>query len=101
MGVARVYPSSYYPGARFRVVSDPIDFEPHVDTQSGERFIADLFWNGYETRVLRYDNTGEYALVFPPADADISIGTAYVMGSVRKTIDRAGGLLAASVRRGT
>lgn len=62
---ARIYLRDLSPGARFDVVSGPLDYEPRIDVQAGESFLVDLYWAGYETRVVRYANTRERVLCFP------------------------------------
>lgn len=94
---ARIYRTDFYPGARFRVVSDTLDYRPNVQTPAGESFIADLYWNGYDTRIVRYGNTGERVLFFPPHEADVDRGDAYRFGQVRSTDELASGIVAVGV----
>ena len=80
---ARIYASDFYPDARFRVVSGPLDYKPNVEVQEGEAFLEGLYWNDFGTRIIRYENTGERVLFFPALDAPIERGARYRTGRVR------------------
>lgn len=95
---ARIYASDYYPDARFRVVSKPLDYEPDVPVQEGEAFLEDLYWRGYETRIARYENTRERVLFFPPAAAAVERGRTYRTGEIRSTEELAGGIVTVGFR---
>lgn len=58
-GDARVHVSSYHPDAEFAVVSDAMEWTP----QSVE--------GDYQTRMIRYLNTGEVVPIFVSTDAEI------------------------------
>lgn len=90
---ARMYASDFYPDARFRVVSDSLDYRPETEMQAGEAFIAGLYWNDYDTRILAYENTGERALFFPPVDPGVERGAAYRTGEIRSTDEIPEGLV--------
>lgn len=91
---ARMYASDFYSGARFRVVSADFEYEPRVSVQEGESFLADLYWNDYETRIVRYANTEERVLFFPRSDAAVERGTTYRTGQIRSTEELADGVVA-------
>jgi hypothetical protein len=91
---ARLYANDFHPNARVRVVSKPLEYVPTTEVQSGEAFISDMYWRGYETRVLRYANTGERVLFFPPTDAPVREGRAYRTGRIRSTEELDPGIVA-------
>lgn len=91
---ARTYANDFYPGARFRVVSDDVGYEPRVSVQEGESFLADLYWSDYETRIVRYANTEERVLFFPHVDAPVERGATYRSGRIRSAEELADGVVA-------
>ncbi|MGQ3414196.1 hypothetical protein [Natrinema versiforme] len=96
---ARLYGSDWHPDARFRVVSRPLEYKPSVSVQEGESFLADLYWSGYETRVIRYENTRERVLFFPPAEADVDRNATYRTGAIRSTDELAEGVVTIEFQR--
>lgn len=82
-GRAKLYGNNVYPEARFRVVSDDLDYKPDVEVQEGEAFLGALYWNGYGTRIIRYANTGERVLFFPATT--VEKGRAYQISRIRST----------------
>lgn len=90
---ARMYAGDFYQGARFRVVSDPLAYRPETPVQEGEAFLADLYWNDHETRIVRYANTGERVLFFPALDAGVETGDRYRTGRIRSTRELAEGIV--------
>lgn len=90
---ARMYASDFYPEARFRVVSDPLRYEPETPVQEGEAFIGTLYWSDHETRIVRYANTDERVLFFPPLDAEVGTGERYRTGRIRSTEELARGIV--------
>lgn len=91
--LARVYAHDFYPSATFRVVSGPLDYTPETPVQEGEAFLADLYWNGYETRIVRYENTNERVLFFAPESAGVERGQIHRMGEIQSTDELADGVV--------
>ncbi|UPV73713.1 hypothetical protein M0R89_14345 [Halorussus limi] len=79
---ARMHATDVRAGAAFRVVSEPLAFYPAVEFQEGESFLADFFWNDYETRIARYAGTNEFVLFYPPKAAEVESGDRFVLGEV-------------------
>lgn len=94
-----MYGSDWHPNARFRVVSQSLEYKPAVSVQEGESFLADLYWSGYETRVIRYENARERVLFFPPAEADVDRDTTYRTGAIRSTDELAEGIVTVAFRQ--
>lgn len=90
---ARIYADDFYREARFQVVSDDLDYEPAVSLQEGEAFIEELYWNGYETRIIEYGNTRERVLFFPAEAAGVERGRPYRTGRIRSTEELAEGIV--------
>ena len=90
---ARMFFGDYRPGARFTVVSEPLDYKPEIEYPPGESFLQGLFWNDYGTRVIEYDNTRERVLFFPAKEADVRRGDRYALGEVLGFKDRLQGLV--------
>ena len=90
---ARMFLDDVRPGARFVVVSEPLDYHPRREYQPGEAFLSDLYWNDFETRVVRYVNTGERVLFFPAKDAAVREGRRYALAGVTETDLRIAGLV--------
>ena len=91
--LARVYAHDFYPGAQFRVVSEPLPYKPETPVQEGEAFLAEFYWDSYETRVVRYENTNERVLFFVPESADIERGQTHQTGEIRSTDELADGVV--------
>ena len=91
--LARVYAHDFYPSARFEIVSEPLPYKPETPVQEGEAFLADFYWNGYETRVVRYENTNERVLLFVPESAGVERGQTHRMGEIRSTDELADGVV--------
>lgn len=96
---ARMYVHDFYPGARFRVVSDALEYKPAVEVQEGEAFLEAQYWSDYGTRIVRYENTGERVLFFPPLNAGVEKGDVYHLGEIRSTETLAEGVLAVGIDR--
>lgn len=94
--LARIYAHDFYPGAEFEVVSEPLPYRPETPVQEGEAFLADLYWNGYETYVVRYENTNERVLFFVPESADVERGQTYQTGEIQSTHELADGVVGVS-----
>lgn len=90
---ARMFFGDYRPGARFTVVSRPLNYKPEIEYPEGEDFLQGLFWNDYGTRIVEYDNTRERVLFFPAKEADVRRGDRYVLGEVLGFEDRLRGLV--------
>lgn len=90
---ARIYETDFRSGARFWVVSKPLDYKPHVPVQEGEAFLEDLYWNGYDTRIIHYEGTNRRVLFFPALDVPIERDAPYRMGRVRSADQLADGIV--------
>ncbi|ELY97921.1 hypothetical protein [Natrialba asiatica] len=90
---ARLYGNDFYPAARFRVVSSSLEYKPAVSVQEGETFLGDLYWSDYDTRLIRYENTQERVLFFPPFEADLDQETTYRTDRIQSTDELADGIV--------
>lgn len=79
--------SDAYPGARFRLVSEPLAYKPTIPVQEGEGFLSGMYWRGYETRVLEYENTNERTLCYLPQDATVDRDTTFQIAGIRSTAE--------------
>lgn len=95
--LARIHLNDFRPGARFRVVSGPLDYTPRFEIQEGEGFLVDQYWAGFGTRVLRYANTNGRVLFFPREDATVRRNRTYAFGDVRDADQLAPGVVAVRV----
>ena len=91
--LARVYTHDFYPDAAFQVVSEPLPYRPETPVQEGEAFLADFYWDSYETRIVRYENTNERVLFFAPESASVERGQTYQMGTIQSTDELADGVV--------
>lgn len=64
-----MFTGQFHPGARIRVVSDVVEWEPEVTG-----FTA---WSDYNTRFARYQNTNERVPFFPSNEAEVQQGRVY------------------------
>lgn len=94
---ARVYVEDFRPGARFEVVSGPIDYKPQFAIQEGESFLIDQYWAGFGTRIAEYGNTNERVLFFPRTDAPVREDRRYRFAGVTSTDQLAPGVVAVRV----
>lgn len=62
---ALIFQNNFHPEARFAIVSDTIDWSPNYGG------IDDSWFTGYNTRMIRWLNTGEHVQLFVADEADI------------------------------
>lgn len=60
------FQANFRPGAKIAIVSDVVDWWPEVDA------VTDNIWSDYNTRIMRYLNTGEHVLLYVAEAAEIS-----------------------------
>lgn len=62
---ALIFQNNFHPEARFAIVSDTLDWSPNYGG------IDDSWFTGYNTRTIRWLNTGEHVQLFVADEADI------------------------------
>ncbi|QRV14497.1 hypothetical protein [Haloterrigena salifodinae] len=62
---ALIFQNDFHPEARFAIVSDTLDWSPNYGG------IDDSWFTGYNTRTIRWLNTGEHVQLFVADEADI------------------------------
>lgn len=92
-GVALISASNFYPGARFRVVSDVIDWTPLEDVKE------DGSDRKYNTRYGEYLNANDEFLFYPTRSASVARGSAYRMRDTIEVVDSAEALLSVEFDR--
>lgn len=60
-----LFQANFKPDAKFVITSDVIRYVPQVEE------VTDNIWSDYDTRVIRYLNTGEHVLMFVAHEADV------------------------------
>ncbi|NUB92748.1 hypothetical protein HTZ84_03265 [Haloterrigena sp. SYSU A558-1] len=60
-----IFQNDFHPEARFAIVSDTLDWSPNYGG------IDDSWFTGYNTRTIRWLNTGEHVQLFVADEADI------------------------------
>ena len=76
VGKAFMFNDEYRPGAQFRVVSGVVDATPDVEGIQDQDV-----WEGANTRIIEYLNTGERVSLFPIRQADIEQGQVYELST--------------------
>lgn len=62
---ALIFQNNFHPEARFSIVSDVIEWTPNYGG------IEDSWFTDYNTRMIRWHNTGEHVQLFVADDADV------------------------------
>ncbi|WP_121820862.1 twin-arginine translocation signal domain-containing protein [Halostella salina] len=62
---ALIQESNFHPNARFAIVSDVVDWTPNYGD------IQDSFFSDYNTRMIRWQNTGEVVPFWPANEANL------------------------------
>ncbi|UPW01906.1 hypothetical protein M0R88_07365 [Halorussus gelatinilyticus] len=80
---ALIFAGSFHPGARFEVTSDVLNYTPVVP--QGARTFGE-----YNSRVIKYLNTGERVLFFPANDAEVQKGAVYELSQSLRPVNQRG-----------
>lgn len=92
-GKVLVVANNFYPGARFRVVSDVVEWAPQANVRGSDPF------SEYDTRYGEYLNSSDEFLFYPAHSADFERGGVYVMHDEFDVTNPEGALLTADVDR--